>query len=500
MTLTIWQQRMAHRWQRFAPQLRYHAVPLYLVLVATLIGQLTTLVGHPFILTTPDSPTYINFAQRIMHGHWFDNQRTPVYPALLAVAAALFGTHQLGAVISIQIGLTVAAIYEIYVLVWRLCERRWMAALVASAVGLNLFMLQWERFILTECLTFWEAVTLFVLFERYLRTQRWGYFVGITVLCILSIFTRPSNVFLPLILFTVLGMWQLVHRVSWQRWAACVLALTFMYSLVGLYAHGNGTQTGYYGLSIIGDVNLFGKVLEYHMQNEWSDPRNAPLGSAVSAYAQQGGIDPYVYLRTHGYSYQLYLQLGPYDHDVISHHLGEYAVKSLPDIGRTLTAPAYFDTGAKLPKAQFLAKVGQLPLALNLFLPLLAMLLGIGMVWRFRLDRHFILLGLLLVALSNVVLTGVGSYAELYRLRAPFDWAMLLATVVILVELGMALRGQRSVLFRFGKILSQKKSDALLPVPDQATQLLPIVASKISTSTIDASSMPTMRPPSVDEK
>ncbi|HEX9413783.1 MAG TPA: hypothetical protein VF916_09805, partial [Ktedonobacterales bacterium] len=75
-------------------------------------------------------------------------------------------------------------------------------------------------------------------------------------------------------------------------------------------------------------------------------------------------------------------------------------------------------------------------------LPVLLVFLGYWL-WRRRRDMQALLLLTILLALvGNIVVAGLASYVEFYRLRAPMDWAMIMDTSIVLLTVWSAMRAQ----------------------------------------------------------
>src|SRR5579863_6009634 len=246
--------------------MRRHILPLACVAGACAAGQIAVLMQTPLVAVRADSSSYTQMAENIFHRlQFFDALRTPGYPTFLALIFAFTGGEHLIVVVVAQTALTLLAIGEIYLLTYRIARSRWQAAAVAGLTGASPFVTSWERCILPEALSFWLVVTLMLVLERYMTTQRSGSLILLTVCSVLTIFTRPQYLFLPFLIVCTLMLKRRRER-SWARRARefmflCVLPIV----LVGAYSVTNGAVTGYVGLSDIVNLNLFGKVIEYNM-------------------------------------------------------------------------------------------------------------------------------------------------------------------------------------------------------------------------------------------
>ena len=433
-------------WQR-------HLGPLCVVLVACAIGQLATLTQNTSIIQTADTPSYLHVAAGIAHnGLIFDPIRTPGYPALLALIFAIAGKNNMVAVVAVQSALMVASSLQLYSITTRLLAHRWLASAVASMLALNLYLINWERMIGTETLSLWTVITLFGIFLRYVATGRVQWMVAFALWSVVVVLTRPFFVYLPLLLLALLFVRHLrlgIFRRSWWQFA---VGVALAYGLIVGYMAGNAAICGYFGLSDVGSVNLFGKVLEYHMQGESTDPHTAALRRDLTAYLHQSH-DPWGFPYHYpAYSKANYAPLDRFSHAIIVQHLPEFAVKTLPDLAQTLNAYPF-------NYAPFLAPAPPwVVMLLNMSYAELGMyaLLPILLVWRIiafcrdpaSLPRT-LSLALALAVAGTVLMAASGSYAttvgnanfgDFYRLRAPMDWAMILLLCEAALSIGAASR------------------------------------------------------------
>ncbi len=429
---------------------RRHVGPLALTGVACAIGQGITITQATLALQTADTPSYLRVAAGIAsRGLFFDQTRTPGYPALLAGIFAVAGRGNLGAVVAVQTVLVALATLQLYGLALRLVGRPWLAGGVSAFVGMSVYFTNWERVIGTEALATWAVITLFGLFARYLHTGARRWLIALAVWSVVVILIRPFFLYLPLLL---LGMLALR---AWQggQWRAQLRGLALAGGLIaGLlcaYMAANGAVCGYFGLSDVGTVNMFGKVLEYHMEGETDDPHFAVLQSDLQGYLH-GSNEPWGFPYHYpAYAVGNYAPLGEYTHAIITRHPLEFAQKTIPDILLTLNASPslYAPLAPTVPQwAVGFVQLASVPLAAYLLLlPLLGWLL-----WRWsraRGDAADTLAATLGLALAGTILMAAGGaytvmhgtqiVGDFYRLRAPLDWAF----VLLLARGLVALRG-----------------------------------------------------------
>jgi 4-amino-4-deoxy-L-arabinose transferase-like glycosyltransferase len=438
------QRILSWMWQGlsdFGRRLVPHALPLLGVGVAIAIGQYVTFWNHPMVMIFHgDSTDYIAFANSMLSSfHVLDPARTPGYPLILAIIFALTGGQSLPVVIIAQVVLIIHALFMVYLLIFRLSRNRWMAMGVTVLLSLNSYLLNWEREILSEPLTIWLMVMIFLLIERYVRVQRAGYLIALTALMTYCVFMRPFYVYVPALVFAAILLYALRNKRAQQEWKRILAAVLISYGLVGSFALGNGIEYGYYGVSEISSVNLFAKVMEYHMQTEYTDPQYALISAQLDAFEQQGGgVQPFVFLDHLYKQYELdhYAFAADYAKDIFIHHPVEYAQYSLGDTWLAMTLPQLYYDQRHVDPSWFTPFTWIAAWSMYTYL-LLPLILIAALVWWWRQPRSGVAMILLLLALTQLgALLEIGflSYAYPYRLRMPLDWAMLAMAGVLLAQ------------------------------------------------------------------
>lgn len=465
-------------------RLRQHAAHLLIVLAATTIGQIATLMQQPLSSINPDTHSYVDAAQVIVSApsvwgkvqHLVQPFRTPGLPAILAIVAQISGQSNFTMVVLIQAAFAVATIFECYVLVARISQQRWVACIAASLIALNLYILSWERAIYTELLSYWSIVTVLLVFERFARRPRLSTAVLLALMSFVSVMIRPFNLFLLPLLMVVLAL-----RFAWIRelrrhWKPLALSTTLFFAGVLGYMSANAYAYGFFSVSWDSNVTLVGKVMEYNMQGAYVDPQYRATQADIEHFV---ATHPYYppnpwNLPSDKYNGENgYVPAGQYAENLILHNLGLFAVDSLPDVYKTWRAePVMYQAFGVAPNGKFITdrhavpgisayplfRVGAFwggrvttryePAWVNmlliistieqqsyLLLPLLLLWLG-WWVWRHPKDPGaFMLVVMLLVVVAGIIFAAVGNYEEFYRIRFPVDWAMIAAAVMVLAHL-----------------------------------------------------------------
>jgi hypothetical protein len=429
---------------------RPHLLPLAVVLIACSVGQAAVLTQAPLAWISNDSPQYLQLAERMLSGHQFvDAYRTPAYPAMLALLFLLAGGEHLSVVAVFQILLILLATVELYALTWHLSGQRWVAAAVAAVSALNVYATTWERVIMTEALSYWLMVTLFVVLERYLRRGRDFSLVWFALLSVTAILTRPIFLLLPALLLAMVALWSWRLRTLGRRWKEVSLAGAAIYALVLGYMGANALATGYFGVSDASNIDLFARVLRYDMYalplSGSAGRQYAPLQAAIERHVTQGGLlarEPWGFVQQYPLYRANHLEtLGAFSRAEIAQHPLDYVERSLPDIwtGFYVAPYLYAPTSYAPPWIVGLYVLFQFATRAFAFLPLL--LLGAGVrLWRQPQQReHLVALALLLAYVELTLMGTTLSYEGFWRLRFPLEWAVTLVGTILLVDAVRAL-------------------------------------------------------------
>ncbi len=449
-TLPTWGKAQAKRLYR-------HYFALLAVALACALGQIATLTQVPFANLTPDSPSYLLLAMNVAQGHFFDPTRTPGYPVFLWMVMKLFGPHSTitsvnyvsqdySSVVIAQAILMIAAIFESYFLTYRLTLHRWAGALVGVALGLNVYLLDWEREILTETLSLWIIVTVFVLFERALRTDHAAWTIGALTLAGIAILVRPFFIYVPALLVVVLLYRALRRHTFRMAWKPLLIGSVLAYGIMLSAMVGNAVTYNYFGLSDIGTVNLLGKIMEYHLQNGVADSQDMAISGDLTTYQQSGQRqDPWFFMEAYKqYKVHYFTPIAHFNDDVVFHNIFSFTAHGVPDVVATLgeVPRDYAPTTYHAALAVGLLKFAPRELLVYWLLPVLTMA---AVVWAIRSSgdwRALMTAALALAVTLDTAFTGMLSYRtvlpngnvsdEFYRMRVPFDWAMLLLAVVLI--------------------------------------------------------------------
>lgn len=397
----------------------------------------------------PDSFENIANAQRIAaHGQLVDPHRLPGFPLLIALMFALAGQGNVMAVSVANAVLFIFATLEIYVITLLVFRRRWVAFVIGLLVGTNLVLLSFVKAIDPEGLALWLLVSLALAAVLFVQTLRIRYLWLVTACTLGLFFTRAEWIYLPVPLFAYL-MLVAARQNSALRGLLlhALVSVVLLYAVLAGYIFINATQYHFVGVTDIQNINAWGKVIQYDMQNE-APAEYASIAQITNTYQAHGGDNPYDLLEQHPeFKSNHFALVGAYTWSIIERHPGEFLMKSVPV---ALFPWRYFYYGSSAdPQGSFggllvgLQSVFHMLYRLNIGFPLCA-----G-AWIFLLCRRRTAclasvqaMGVLvLLVLYGIVVTTLGGYGSYTRLHMPFDpllilvlWGSLLGGLLLVLQ------------------------------------------------------------------
>jgi hypothetical protein len=150
------------------------------------------------------------------------------------------------------------------------------------------------------------------------------------------IMTRTEWLVFPVPLFAVM-LWGSHQRIALKRLLPhAVATLLLIYGLVAGRIGLNAPVNGYAGLTDAQEINLYGKVTQYHMQ-VLALPRYAELTHLTDWYVADQYTDPWYIERAQPWQGADHFKLlGAYARAIVLHHPVQFVVKSVPMAFRSL--------------------------------------------------------------------------------------------------------------------------------------------------------------------
>jgi hypothetical protein len=443
-----------------------------LLLVLTSWATASFYVGQP---TLPefsyDTAGYLQVTQQMLaRGNVVDAWRQPGYPSFVALIFVVAGMNNFFAIAIVQGILFVLATLEIYVLAALLFRRAWIAFVVGALVGTNTYLLSFVKPIIVEGYALWLTVSLALAVVLWVKTGKPGYFWLVTLLTLVLFMTRPEWIFLPLPLFAYLLL------IAWRRgtlrrfWPHALVSVVLLYGVLGAYIFANATENNFAGVTSNQRVNLLGKVMQYHMQNE-APAGYAQVARVVNTYVAQGGDNPYELALSYPELSQDHWALaGDYANAVVSSHPLEFLAKSVVVFFTSSVHYRAFsqaDAGGPVAQPPFQPEVSLSAYIARTYqvFPLFALFWIALAFWRkkARLEMVETMGAVVLLVFYELILVTLGGYTDYdyARLHVPFDplmivviWGTLLASIPLwegaLVRLRLA---GRAILWVWGAVV-----------------------------------------------
>lgn len=425
--VTAW---IARDW-RGPRYLVWGAVALALTSLVTICYYANT--AHPG--TDPDTPAYLRQADTILDtGRFVNPARLPGYPTFIALLFLVTGRGNLDAVSIAQGVLYALATLELYAALCLMLRRAWVAALIVAPIAINTHLLSYVRPLLSEGLTLFLLATLALALVVALRWPGPLTLCGVTVALLALFLTRPEWIYLPIPIFACLLILAWRRGLARRLLPATILALAALYGTLGGYVLRNHAQNGCACVTYISNVNLLGKVMQYHMERD-APPQYATLTQLVLDYVERGDADPWNILREdyppiHRDHFAL---AGDYSAAIIRAHPVEFLAKSGPvAIEALTTVNPFHPIDSNGPFAAPLLAINTAVAALMRYaLPFFPLLGACWLLWMFWWQRKPSLLaeamGLFaLLGGYGLALTIFGGYVYYARLRAPYTPLLLI--------------------------------------------------------------------------
>ncbi len=404
----------------------------------------------------------------------------PGYPIFLAAIMLLAGRDILLAILIAQTILLIAALIELYAFLLIATVPRWLATAVAGCLGASAWLAQWERYVLTELLSFCLVATLLLLTASWIRRPTTSEAIACGLVGAAIPLVRPALVAVPAAVLIVLVARSLFFRVPGQPQLHPMTLVLFgavSYLPVGAYVTANATVNKCYCYTNISNLNLFGKLYEFDMQRLPADPQFATISEQVN---ESTGLNQFLAAHPE-YQTQNYTPLGNFARSQLLRYRNITARRTLSEIRRVLTLQIDHAVYAKytyacrgdqavpyplatedavpesdLPSCQVVAlSVGSFGEATNEFVYSLvaigygtlpaALLLGfLQVLLRRAHDRTWFML--LAAAVPSVIVfaAAIGGYESFERLKLPADGAALAALALFLTEMAWILRVRQS--------------------------------------------------------
>lgn len=147
-------------------------------------------------------------------------------------------------VVVAQVILWIVATIECYILLFRLTHVGWLASIATTLGATNLYLLQWERLIMSEALSYWCLVSLFLCFDFFMRRPHVWSALLFALFSFMAIMIRPFNVYIPLLLLVLAFLQKLLDTAGATLAHSGAVGAARLWGGVWLYAGERASESG----------------------------------------------------------------------------------------------------------------------------------------------------------------------------------------------------------------------------------------------------------------
>lgn len=316
----------------------YNNWPLFLIIFAALTVRLLFYKSIDGAITTSDTVSYAGSAANLFYKLQLDIYRPPIYPVLLILGAVLLSWKNLftGAIV-LQILISLVNIIIVYKLTQELSKRRLMSYCAALITAISFKVYSWDFVILTENLSMLTLTLIAYFLVLFVKSHHSNYLKAINLLLLLSLFLKPFFLALPIVVYTLLCIRYLYLKDFDGKSLIRGLSTGFIviYLCVIGYSCMNYAQNGFFGISAVGNVNYFGKILQYKMEDRGG---NANLKEDIKyAFSVEKPefkvngeyLEPWHFIGTYGWAGNYYRDVGSFAREIMLKNPIEYVEKSI---------------------------------------------------------------------------------------------------------------------------------------------------------------------------
>ena len=208
-------------------------------------------------MTTLDTPSYISVAKRFVSGDFklgYLACRTPVYPLIILICR-MNHAH----IFLVQMFIGVLTSMLLFSLAWQQTKSLPISFLVGISYSLNLRLLFFEAYILTETFSTFTIVLFVWLILKSIKTNT---SVATSIMCGISValaaLTRPLLLFLIPLAFIIFVVRQYNYgtKEGLAKWSPVMLFLVTACIPVFMWSAFNQAQIGYFGPTALTGYNL----------------------------------------------------------------------------------------------------------------------------------------------------------------------------------------------------------------------------------------------------
>jgi len=304
------------------------------------------------IITYSDSSTYLMGAKTISEKLWVNEYRPPVYPAALALIGMVFSWEHLDiGVILLQIIVSSVNTVFVYKIVQTAFGSRIQAYITAFLVSVGFRIYSWDFVILSENFSILLVTLITYCTILYIKNSNPKQIKILTVLQLVAILTKPFFLLLPFATaFLILSKRLISGGKSLLSHVKLLLPglITIYLGVIG-YSLVNLAQNGYFGVSTVGNVNYFGKILQYDMydlgdNDMLKDQIEYAINNENPEYIVNNSfLEPWHFVVKYGWNKEHYRDISEFSKKIMLSHPFTYTGKSLALTYELFTSSPFTD-------------------------------------------------------------------------------------------------------------------------------------------------------------
>lgn len=444
------------------------------LLIALILGATVRIlffksIDGPILIS--DSETYIGGAKNLLPYLRLDEYRPPIYLLQLALCGLLFTWQNLlTAAVILQSIIGLFTVVILYKLVLEAFENRAAAYISAFSAAISITIYCWDFMLLTENLSIFLVTLLAYYLVLYLKYSNIRHLKILAVIQVVLVFTKPFFLALPilmLLIFTIKQFFTGGFRFN-THFKTALLGLAGIFLSVLIYSGINQFQHSFFGITTVGKVNTFGKILQYGM-SEYGDNKKLAgdireaFSNTPEQYIVEGRFpEPWHFIGSYGWNTGHYSEIGKFARSIMLKKPAEYMFKSVKLTGSLLVQSPFKDFIAESeiikaghPNKIMLAfkKAAQAFDLLYILILLPAVEILFLLIFRrekLLKGKGFLLLGIFLLILYHYLVSAFFSYGDYCRLLAP-SYPLIYA-VIALYTARLCQFVRKAIGFLFSKI------------------------------------------------
>lgn len=326
---------------------------ILIIIIISLIIRFVFTKTTAIPILVADSPTYLEGAKYLYEYLCIDLYRPPVYPLGIIVVSLVFGWGpQSPGIIFLHILFSLVCILLAYDICLKLTGSSVYANWTCLMTGASISIFGWDFIIMAENFSIFFLTLSVWLLLRFFSTKAFIYLKLLNMVLFLLFFTKPFFLAYPvLILIVFLLRHFIVGDINMTKALASLASgLILIYLCAFGYSVLNYYQNNYFGFSAVGNVNSFGKILQYHMEDLGDndklvkDVKDAYANAAEKDLVDGDYLEPWYFIDKYGYKEQNYKEIGDFASEIIKQHPIKYSFESLKLMGKIfMTLPPYRD-------------------------------------------------------------------------------------------------------------------------------------------------------------